>query len=581
MLRNGTTVDYIKVVIRMKKRSLLRYMVPMLCLLMVAAAWFGAKQVSAAVQKLQKIEAEYYGEPVEVGKSINIKDIFVVAEYLIQDGRNGYTDYVDVKKGFTISPSVIERRGNNRVVVTYQNKSCIITVEGKVVESINAEYIGDELFVGSAVSPGKIEVFADFSDGSYERVKDFTISEATITKEGVNLIPVTYKGKTDYVEVYGKAPLEIEELYAYYKGEGVIVGNPVSKNEIVVEAIYNDGTYKPVTNFSISPSVIEREGSNEIVVSYGNVETTVEVYGEERYVTDMQVKYTGGGVIVGQKINRDEIEVIATYNDGSDEEIENYDLLGEEILYDGENLVFVYFESFVGEIVVLGVKGFAANYDNPISGYFTSPECDYSTEVTLGMNMEVGKDKFFLRAADNEMVDYVVQRVVPTDEFVGFELFYDDDEMDIEFPMAMKVTVPEGFEPENFSVYYTPNQSTIMAKVVGDFMDEEQTEYEFVVYQPGAYILVHEVSKRLVTDIIVETEIKLRENRSYSLNPVVFPLTAENREVTYSSSDEDVATVSENGKIRTRSEGVCEILIETQDESGVYVIVTVEVKNGK
>ena len=58
----------------MKKRSLLRYMVPMLCLLMVAAAWFGAKQVSAAVQKLQKIEAEYYGEPVEVGKSINIKD---------------------------------------------------------------------------------------------------------------------------------------------------------------------------------------------------------------------------------------------------------------------------------------------------------------------------------------------------------------------------------------------------------------------------------------------------------------------------------------------------------------------------
>ena len=112
-------------------------------------------------------------------------------------------------------------------------------------------------------------------------------------------------------------------------------------------------------------------------------------------------------------------------------------------------------------------------------------------------------------------------------------------------------------------------------------MDETQTEYEFCVYEPGAYILVHEVSNRQVTEIIVETEIKLRENRSYSLNPVVFPLSVENRSVSFRSTDEDVATVSENGKIRTHSEGTCEIWIEAEDGSGVYVIVEVEVKNGK
>ena len=120
-----------------------------------------------------------------------------------------------------------------------------------------------------------------------------------------------------------------------------------------------------------------------------------------------------------------------------------------------------------------------------------------------------------------------------------------------------------------------------MAKVIGDFLDEEKTEYEFVVYEPGMYIMVNEVTERLVTDIIVETDLELKVNRSYALNPVVFPLTAENRDVTYYSTDEDVATVSPNGKIRTRGEGTCEIWIEAEDESGVFVVVTVKVKSAK
>ena len=94
-------------------------------------------------------------------------------------------------------------------------------------------------------------------------------------------------------------------------------------------------------------------------------------------------------------------------------------------------------------------------------------------------------------------------------------------------------------------------------------------------------MLVREVSNLLVTEIIVETELEMKVNRSFSLNPVVFPLNADNRSVTYRSTDEDVATVSDNGKIRTYSEGECEIWIEAEDDSGVYVVVNVVVKNGR
>ncbi len=565
----------------MKKKSVLKYIAPMLVLFLAITAWFGVKQAVGAVQRLEKIDAYYTGMPVEVGKEISLKDISVTAQYYIQNGQSGYNEYIDIKKDFTISPSVIQNKGENKIVVTYQQKSCVITVVGKVVESINASYMGDTLYVGAAIPVGKVQVYASFSDGSYEQVKDFTLSTTTISKEGANSIPVVYQGKTAFITVYGKAPLAVEDISAYYAGGSIIAGNDINKSDIVVTLYYNDGTTKNVTNFNISPSVVETEGMNEITVSYGDVSTTINVYGEERYITKMEAEYTGGGVIVGKKVSRDEIEVIVTYNDGSEEEIDTYDMYGDLILFEGENIVLIYCDAFMGEINVTGVKGFAANYDNAISCYIASPDYKYYTEVTLGMNMDVEAGKFTLQAADNDMVEYVVQRVIPTEEFLGFELIYDDDEMVLEFPMAMKVTVPEEFDPEKFGVYYTPNKSTIMAKVNGDFVDEEQTEYEFIVYEPGTYILIHEVSNRLVTEIIVETEIKLKENRSYSLNPVVFPLSAENREVEYWSTDENVATVSENGKIRTHSEGTCEIWVEATDDSGVYAVITVVVKNGK
>lgn len=565
----------------MKKKSIMKYIVPVFLIIFAVTAWFGVKQATAAVQRLQKIEAEYYGVPIEVGKKIDLKDIVVTAEYYIHDGDNGYNDYIDVKKGFTISPETVKRKGDNRIVVTYLGKTCTIVVEGKAVEEITADYIGDEIYVGAPIPTSKIEVYATFSDGSYEKIKDFKLSTTTVSKVGVNVIQVEYQGKKANITVYGKAPLAVEDLEAYYAGGSIIEGNPINKSDIKVTAIYNDGTTKEITNFNISPSVIERAGENRITVSYGDVSTVIEIYGEERYITAMTAEYKGPGVIVGKEVKKEEIEVMATYNDGSEEQIDDYELFGATIWFEGENIVVVYCDSFMAEITVIGVKGFAANYDNALNTYFSSPDYTYHTKVTLGLNMDVEKNKFELRDVDRDMVEYVVQRVFRTEKFLGYELFYDDDEMVLEFPMAMKVTVPEGFDPETFGVYYTPNRTTIMAKVAGEFLNEEKTEYEFIAYEPGVYILVHGVSSRLVTEIIVETELEMKVNRSFSLNPVVFPLSAENRDVVYTSSDESVATVSENGKIRTHSEGTCEILVEAVDGSGVYAIVTVEVKKGR
>lgn len=566
----------------MKNKNRIKNIMIMVAVFLVVTAWFGVKQVSGAVQRLESLEGYYTGAPVAVGKQINVKDFWLLAKYYVNDGYYESEDYEEVTKGFTISPTTISKGGENPIVVTYKGKSTVVMVEGKTIESISAEYMGEEIYVGATIPVGKIEVYALYNDGTEERIKNFTLSTPKVMKEGSNLVSVAYDGKTDNIVVYGKAPLAVEEILVSYSGDSVIVGNPISKSNFEVYIVYNDGSEpKKVTNFNISPSIIELEGMNEITISYGDVSTTEYIFGEERVITDMRAKYIGPGVVVGKKVDKDDIEVVVTYNDNSDESIDTFDIFGEEIYFEGENVVLVYVDSFSADVVVPGVMGFTSSYDNTVSNYFSSPGESFYTEVTLAMPMGLDQDKFMLKEAQPHIMEYLVQRVAPTEEYAGFELYYEDDEMVSEFPMAMKVTVPGSFDPEKVGVYYAPNLSGTLAKVNGEFTDETCSEYEFIVYEPGLYMLVHEVSSRLVTDIVVETEIKLKENRSFALNPVVFPLNAENKELTFYSTDEDVATVSPNGKIRSVSEGECEIWIETEDGSGVHVIVNVVVKNGK
>lgn len=562
------------------KRITIKQCGVLLAVLAVAVvAFFGVKQANAAAKRLESIEAFYIGEPIAVGGTINVKDFYLTAEYTIDDGYNTYPDYVEVNRGFTISPSVISQAGENQIVVTYRGKTAEVVVEGKTVEYITAEYTGEELYVGTVIPQAKIEVYAYYNDGSSEKLKnkDLVFSTAKVEEEGTNVVTITYQEKVAYVYIDGKAPLAIESLEAFYTGDSVIQGNKIAKAAFEVTAIYNDGSTKEIENFSISPTVITEVGENEILVSYGEYSTTAIVYGEERFVEDMSVKYTGYGVIVGKKIDREDIEVTLTYNDGSTELTEDFELYGEEILYEGENIVLIYCDAFSGDIIVNGVKGFAANYDNCQVVTFYSNDLSAESEITLGLNMGVEQDKFFFKIIDQKMADYMVRRVMKSEEYIAFELAYDDDEMVLEFPMAMKVTVPDEYDPEDFGVYYTRYNSTVMAKVDGDFTDDTMTEFEFIVHEPGYYILMHEVVERLVTDIVVEEEITLRVNRNFSLNPVVFPKDADNSELMYSSTDEDVATVTESGKLRTHSPGTCEIWIETTDGSGVYKVVKVTV----
>lgn len=558
-----------------KHRKVYHHIAAFLIVFTLIAGSFPVLSAKAEDGILTNITAVYTGGAAIVGEEIKAENVNVTG-YYVSGGRMNTSQ---IKDGFLIMPPTVQREGENMMTVEYQGYTATFSVIGKRVMYIEAEYKStEEVVVGTELVKKNIKVTAFYTDGTSEEIDTYTLPVTRVYQKGVNTFSAYYGSYMATFTVMGKEALAVEELVAYYLGDEAVVGNEINKADMEVTALYNDGRMETVKNFTISPAAPTKEGLNKMVVSYAGASVTIEVYAREKEVMSIAVKYIGQGVVLGKMVDVNDIEVTATYDDGTTGRLSGFTTTGSIIENEGDNVVIVSYDYFVEEIIVPGVKGFVVSYDNSMSQVLFGNNYYTYTTATLGLNRNVMPNSFFISQLNPEVVEQAVYRVVPTEEFIGFTVTYDIDDMIKEFPMGMKVTLPYGYDPDHFGVYYTPNQTTIMAKLDGEFLDEARTVYQFIVHNPGTYVLIHEVSHLLVTDIEVEKEMSVRAGRNYSLTPIVIPTNAENKKISYRSSDERIATVSENGKVRTYEEGTCEIWIEAQDGSGVRAVITLRVK---
>ncbi len=438
-----------------------------------------------------------------------------------------------------------------------------------------ATYRGKELVVGEEVDRQDIEVRGLFYNGhtyTTETVTKYEILNPVIYDVGENEITVWYEGLDATFKVRGKEPLEIVSITARYKGGAIIVSNKINKNDVEVYAHYNwtDKSPDKITNFTLEPDTIEAVGNNKIYVHYGDLDpVTINVTGLEKKITAVEVKYLGGVVYVGDYVDESDFEVIVTYNDGSEGTADNFTITGQSINAVGPNNVIVSYKGYNRVVEVQGVERPTAIWDD----FPAYSHGNASTFVTLIVSREKRAQSIEIGYVDWKDIDACVNRVFHTNNYLGFEVTYTDPDAIFEFPMPCRVRVPDDFNSENFAVFYSPNKKTITARVSGEFMGGNRF-FAFTMEEPGTYIMVDMATGRLVSSINVkETNLRLRPNRNYSIDPVVLPDTAGNKEVTYYSTDESVATVSDKGKIKTLEPGECDIYIQATDESGVYEVI--------
>lgn len=116
-----------------------------------------------------------------------------------------------------------------------------------------------------------------------------------------------------------------------------------------------------------------------------------------------------------------------------------------------------------------------------------------------------------------------------------------------------------------------------MAQMNGTFLKDGS--YEFKMFQPGTYILADCTKRIYVEEIVIEKdEIALKNGKSYSLKPVIYPFDATNKEVAYASSNPKIVTVNEDGLITATGTGRAMIAVTAKDGGAAVTYVVVEVK---
>ena len=137
-------------------------------------------------------------------------------------------------------------------------------------------------------------------------------------------------------------------------------GDSIDKSKVIVTVqTDNTGTVKTLnTNeFSISPAKVEKDGTNQILVTYNatGATGTFIITGNPVEVTKISAKYEGKPITVGKSISKDDLAVTVHYNNGSKDEITNFTFTPKTIKNAGVNSIKITYGDLSTTVSIKGV----------------------------------------------------------------------------------------------------------------------------------------------------------------------------------------------------------------------------------
>lgn len=454
-----------------------RFLVTLLLGSMILIILVPMQLVYAEDAAIVSLSASYSGEPVMVGKEIDVSKLTVTATY--EDGvSNEIKDYSIVSK-------IVKDEGTNTLMVIYKGKTANFYVTGKRLLRLNAFYTGGLLSIGNSVGKKDVKVFAEFSNGSTGFLTQFEIHNDLITKIGQNEFYVICEDQALKVSAWGVAPKEIAALYATYSGGPVTVGNSVNPEDLTITAAYKDGGSETIHNYSLTPKVVGETGSQTVMASYQGKSVSFNVIGAYKEITGISVEYRGKTIGVGHSVRPSDVLVTATYNDGSTGRLTEFNLLSATISYVGYQIVTVEAAGFMAEFLVQGVSEQALDFTN--SNIFTITNGTNKAKVTIALPPNVDKSSLKGESIQNSLVSKIVTRAVRKSTYITFVIEENNQDIIEEFPLTLKIELPKEFTLAGTELYYTPNRKSVIGK-----MNTESIAPNILIvdiHNPGTYIL--------------------------------------------------------------------------------------------
>ena len=236
--------------------------------------------VSEPVLSSISINAMPAAREYKVGDSLNTSGLEIIVKY-----SNGTS--VIVSSGFDVSPTTLNTAGTQNITVSYLGKTCtfpvLVTEAEQVVESILivSEPTKREYTVGEWLDTSGLKLRIQTNKSTFDVTTGFSCTPMLLEKEGRQQITVNYGSKS--------AAFTVNVLPAEEKVESISVKNMPTKlsysagdrldiSGMVLEVTMNTGKTEEVsTGFSCTPMLLEKEGRQQITVSYQGKTCTFEL----------------------------------------------------------------------------------------------------------------------------------------------------------------------------------------------------------------------------------------------------------------------------------------------------------------
>ena len=246
------------------------------------------------------------------------------------------------------------------------------------------------------------------------------------------------------------------------------------------------------------------------------------------------------------------------------------------------NLAFNYNEINLkkGEEVVLTCDVNENATNSQLHAQVTDPDIIEVSENGTIKAINSGKTQLIIQSYKNTVlktIDVIVKEI-PSEIKVNDEKFtiYVGETSQIE-----ATVLPEAVENKNVK-YSSSNNNIATVNSKGKITGVKKgttkikiTTEETPEVSKEIEITVKEKASEIKTE---QDEVKINVDESYQLDITVLPETLDNKKVKYKSSNENIATVSNNGRIIGVSEGTAEITITTEVEPQISKNIIVHVK---
>lgn len=268
------------------------------------------------------------------GQNFDKTGMIITANYNNGDSKE-ITDY-SIENGANL------KVGQTSVTIKYEDMTVNqeITVEANSVISISIKEAPTKTTykAGNDFDNTGMVVEAEYKDGSTKVITDYKIEDGTDLKNGQQTVTISYEGQTVTQPITVEPNLlERIEIKKAPDKTKYVVGQDFDKTGMVVYAIYQDGTEKEITSYTIEDGDSLTLDKTEVTIRFEDKTVTQAITVEEKTLVSISITKMPTKIVYIQ--NKEELDLTGgkiqlTYSDSTKEEL---DMTSEQVIASGFN----------------------------------------------------------------------------------------------------------------------------------------------------------------------------------------------------------------------------------------------------